>query len=155
MPLLAGRAERGDTVGENDLAIYNTEQWATNFTYQLDVKNEFTSSGNRGGPVYNYVDANNYYRVEFAGNGSPGTVNLVKRIAGVETTSSSTYPVGPNTWFTVAVVRSGTLTTVRVNGTDVFTNVTQSELGNGKVGLYTKYANMRFDNVSVTNSSEG
>src|SRR5690606_31987055 len=58
---------------------------------------------------------------------------------------------GSGVWFDVEVLRSGTNTTVLVNGSPVFSNVSQTELGAGKIGLITRFnASARFDDLSVS-----
>jgi hypothetical protein len=79
-----------------------------------------------------------------------GIARINKVLNGVRTlVASSTHNVPPNVWFDVAVLRRGTTTTVKVNGTTIFNNVQQGELGTGKVGVVTHWSKGRFDNVAV------
>jgi hypothetical protein len=134
--------------GPADIAVYSGESWATGFTYHLKVNNGLTSTSNLAGPVYNYQDTSNYYSVTFA---PTGTAYLNKVINGTTTTvaTASYSGGGPNVWFDVDVIRSGTSTTVKVNGVTIFSNIVQSELGAGKIGLITTWTDGRFDNVSL------
>ena len=136
--------------GQADIAVYGGGSWATDFIYHAKISNGFNNTGNLAGVVYNYQDTNNYYTVEFAALG--GTAYLNKVIGGTTTTvASASYPGGgPNVWFDVDVIRIGTGTTVKVNGTAVFNNVTQNELGTGRIALITSFSDARFDNVSLT-----
>ena len=138
--------------GPADIAVYSGESWATGFTYHLKVNNGLTSTSNLAGPVYNYQDSSNYYSVTFA---PTGTAHLKKVINGT-TTTVATAPYsggGANVWFDVDVIRSGTSTTVKVNGVTIFSNIVQSELGAGKIGLITTWTDGRFDNVVLTESN--
>ena len=145
-------------VGPTDIAVYNGGSWATGFTYHASVNNGFTNYGNLPGAVYNYQDAANYYAVKFAPLAGPGTerlAHLVKVINGATTEITAPYSGGDShVWFDVDVIRSGTGTTVNVNGVTVFNNITQSELGAGKVGLITSFTDARFDNVSLSTGSD-
>jgi hypothetical protein len=138
--------------GASDTTIYGTESWSTGFTFETVLRNQYNHSGNRVGVIYNYQDANNYYEVEFGGSDSPPAIaTLRKVVGGVETTSTAPFTGGGlNVWFTVQVVRAGTATTVKVNGTSIFSNVSQPELGAGKIGLVTHWAQAQFSSVSVT-----
>ena len=149
------------SVGGNepvDITVYNGGRWASGFTYHASVNNGFNNYGNLPGAVYNYQDAANYYAVKFAPLAGPGTdrlAHLVKVINGATTEITAPYSGGDShVWFDVDVIRSGTGTTVKVNGITVFNNITQSELGAGKVGLITSWADARFDNVSLSTGSD-
>jgi hypothetical protein len=54
-----------------------------------------------------------------------------------------------NTWFDVEVLRSGINTTVLLNGSPLFTDVSQGELGKGDVGVVTHWSHGRFDDLRV------
>ena len=150
----SGGTFNSNAVGAADMAVYNGTTWATNFSLHVDVLNEYGGAANRVGIVYNYVDASNYYRVEFGGDGPPGTAILTKVIAGSATSSTSTYSGGgPLVWFGVDVIRAGTSTTIKVNGSTVFNAVSQSELGAGKVGFWSRFSVGRFDNLVLTETA--
>ena len=134
------------------ITLYGSSTWSTNYTYTASVFNQFTASGNKAGLIYNYVDANNYYYITIAGN-TPSTVMQTKVIAGVSTSTTSASTVaGPNAWYVVDVIRSGTLTTIKIGGVAFFTNISQPELGAGKIGFIATNTNAKFDNVSVTSN---
>ena len=55
---------------------------------------------------------------------------LRKFIQGVTyTMATARHSIPPNVWFNVEVIRRGILTTVRVNGTAVISNIAQAQLG--------------------------
>ena len=139
-------------IGPADIAVYGNSIWATGFTYHVKVSNGFTSTGNLVGLAYNYQDTSNYYAVTFA---PTGTAYLNKVINGTTTTvaTASYSGGGPNVWFDVDVIRSGTSTMVSVNGITVFSNIVQGELGAGKIGAITTWTDGRFDNVSISTTA--
>jgi hypothetical protein len=130
-----------------DISTYSAATWSTDFTYHVDINNPWPSSGNRPGLVYNYQDASNYYRVNF---GPDGTARLTKVINGAETDLLQTWSPVVNAWYDVDVIRSGSTTTVKVNGAPIFSSITQSELGPGRIGVFTRSDNAKFDNIWVT-----
>jgi hypothetical protein len=145
-----GGTYHGTAIGPADITVYGGGSWSTDFIYHAKINNGFNNTGNLAGAAYNYQDANNYYAVIFAALG--GTAYLIKVINGTMTiVATAPYSGGgQKVWFDVDVIRIGTGTTVKVNGTPVFDNVTQNELGAGKIGLITYWADARFDNISLT-----
>ena len=144
-------------VGPADITRYDGGSWATNFTYHVRISNGFSNAGNLMGAVYNYQDPNNYYAVKFAPTGG-NNAQLINVIGGTTTSAApdSHYDGGgQDVWFDVDVIRSGTSTTVKVNGVTVFDNVVQNELGAGNIALITTFADGRFDNVAFTDTSSG
>ncbi len=147
---------RSTAIGPEDITVYGGDTWGTDFTYHLDIYNSYNNYGNLAGAVYNYQNSTNYYEVKFAALN--GGVTIVKVINGVATTvATGSYggTVGYGFWFGVDIIRSGTTTSVKFNGTNIFNNITQSELGVGKIGLVTTWCDASFDNISVTISSGG
>ena len=149
----SGGTLNSTAVGASDLALYQCACWSTGSIIRARLLNQFGAAGNLVGVVYNYADAvvapdkPDYYEVVFS---STGIAQMNKVLNGVRTrVASSTHTVPKNTWFDVQIVRRGTTTTVKVNGTAIFENVQQRELGGGKVGLVTHYSKGRFDNVVV------
>jgi hypothetical protein len=126
----------------------------TDTVYRARVRNEYGASGNLVGLIYNYQDsdsglnAGDYYEVVFSATGS---VMLRKFIQGVMyTVATARHSIPPNVWFNVEVIRRGILTSVRVNGTAVISNIAQAQLGPGRVGPITHWSKGRFDDFSVT-----
>ncbi|HEV8331702.1 MAG TPA: family 16 glycoside hydrolase [Steroidobacteraceae bacterium] len=147
-----GSTLNSTAVGKDDLAIYQCRCWNTNAVIRARLLNQFGASGNLVGLVYNYVDAGpsdpaDYNEVVFS---TTGLAHLNTVINGVRTqVASSTHSVPRNTWFDVEVLRKGTTTTVKVNGTTIFDHVPQSKLGTGKIGVVTHWSKGQFDNVIV------
>jgi hypothetical protein len=149
----SGSTLNSTAVGASDLALYNCSCWSTDSLIRARLLNQYGASGNLVGVVYNYVDAGvspdqpDYYEVVFS---STGIARINKVLNGVRTlVASGSHNVPRNVWFDVEILRRGTTTTVKVNGTTIFNNVQQGELGAGKVGVVTHWSKGRFDNVVV------
>jgi uncharacterized membrane protein len=128
--------------------------FGTDTTFRARVRNDYGASGNLVGLIYSYQDADSglnagdYYEVVFSATGS---VMLRKVIQGVTyTMATARHSIPPNVWFNVEVIRRGVLTSVRVNGTAVISNIAQAQLGPGRVGPITHWSKGRFDDFSVT-----
>jgi hypothetical protein len=123
------------------------------FTYDVRLFGDHTSSGNRVGAVYNYQDPDNFYDVMF----DPlGTAEMRKVVGGVVTRVGSLANYaggGPDKWFAVQIVRSASTTTIKVNGVDVFTDVPQTEFANGLIGVECAWNLCRYDDVSLAAST--
>ena len=154
---IEGGGYRSDTLGSQDVAIYLGGSWATDFLYKARVRNDFTSYGNQAGVIYNYQDSANYYAVQFSPvappGDPPGPTAYLNRVTGGTTVTLQRAPFSGGAtgiWFDVDVIRSGTSTTVKVNGVTIFDSATQSELGTGRVGLITTFTDAIFDNIGLT-----
>ncbi|HKS54086.1 MAG TPA: hypothetical protein VJS12_02305 [Steroidobacteraceae bacterium] len=125
----------------------------TELVYRARLLNQYGASGNLVGLIYNYQDAasglnaGDYYEVVFS---TTGSVRVNKFIQGeLRTLATSSINIPRNTWFDVEVVRRGFSTSVKVNGTTLINNVTQAQLGPGRVGVITHWSKGRFDDLSV------
>ena len=109
--------------------------------------NQFGASGNLVGLLYN-LGGDGYYEVVFS---PTGIMRINKVIEGVRSTvRTATHTVPRNTWFDVQVIRSGILTTVKVNGITVVDGLIQGELRGGSTGMITHWSKGRFDDVTLT-----
>src|SRR5262249_52498461 len=81
---------------------------------------------------------------------------LLKVIKGIQTTLvTGTYSgYGSRVWVNVQISRNGTATTVSVNDNAVFTNVSQTELGAGRIGFASHWNLGEFDNVVVSGTAQ-
>src|SRR5579864_9778205 len=113
------------------IATYAGATWDTDYTYSVDMDSEFGGgTANAIGAVYNFQDTSNYYKVRFVENN--GSAELISVIGGTATVlATATYNFPAHTYITVKIERIATTTTVLVNGTSVFSNVTQTGLGAG------------------------
>lgn len=138
------------------VATYNSATWQTNFTYDVQIDTEYGSStapGNAVGAVYGYQDASDYY---VAWCNALGSVELLRFTGGTPTTVatgsfSSNY--GAHIFLNVRIIRSGTNTSILVNGNPVIVNVSQPEISApGKIGVFTNFSYGKFANVVVAGS---
>jgi hypothetical protein len=131
------------------IATYAGDTWDTDYSYSVDMDSEFGGgSANAVGAVYNFQDTSNYYKVWFAPD--TGTANLISVIGGSATVlATATYNFAAHTYITVKIQRIGTSTTVLVNGTTVFNNITQTGLGAGQIGVLEEWNFAKFTNISV------
>jgi hypothetical protein len=111
-----------------------------------------TASGNIVGLIYNYQSRDSFYAGDYfeVVLSSTGRLELRKFIHGVRyVVARGTHQVPRNVWFSVAVIRNGINTTVRVNGITRIRNVPQGELPAGSAGAVTHWSKGRFDDLSV------
>lgn len=146
-----GGTLNGTAVEATDIVATQCGCWKSDFRYRARLLNQFGASGNLVGLVYNFqtngLYAGDYYEVVFSPTGS---ARLNKIIQGTRyMVASATHGVPRNVWFDVEVVRSGLATTVLVNGSPIFNNVSQGELGAGDVGAITHWSRGRFDDLNV------
>lgn len=138
-----------DTLGR---AISTAGSWATDYVYSLRMKSQLQSTGTtfrKVGAVYNYVDASNFYEVLFTPD--TGAAELRQTIGGTQSTlATGTFTgAGQDSWFEVTIIRYGTHTTIKANGTVVFDDIPNQTLGAGNIGVVDQTNNTRFDDVAV------
>lgn len=136
-------------VGLNDLVTFPAGEAhpdvSIDFIYRARLMNQYGASGNRVGLVTNYVSDGEYYKTVFSG---AGQVYVSKVIQGTEVLQATgTHNVPPNTWFDVAIVRVSNRTAIEVNGDLVVADVPQGQIRGGRIGVVTRYAKGRFDNL--------
>jgi hypothetical protein len=156
-----GGTMNSTAVGYNDIVKFgscpgNTEgaDAGTNYVYSARLLNDYVNSGNRVGLVYAFHDprdtvplyAGDYFEVTFS---ATGVMQLNKVIEGV------LYPVRTyflnipqRTWFDVQVIRTGILTTIKLNGVTIVNALPQGEIRGGGIGAKTQFTKGHFDNVS-------
>lgn len=148
--------------GTSDKVVTACACWKTDFAYRARLMNQYGASGNLVGVVYNYqrmpfarggqkpyvgLYNGDYYEVVFA---PTGVAHMNKVINGARyRVASASHTVPRNAWFDVEVLRSGTSTSVKVNGEMLFHNVPQAELGHGDVGVIAHWSKARFDDLEV------
>ena len=117
-----------------------------NYTYTAKIKPDW---GNIYGLVFNFTDSKNYYRAEF--DASPLTASLIEIKNGIEKVlSTSTYAGGgQGVYSTISVINNGKTTTVEANGKAIFTSIATTAFSFGKIGLYSWWQPVWFDNIEV------
>ncbi len=141
--------------GSSNISVYSPATggtWNTDFTYSASCRSTWQSSGNRPGIVYNYTSSSNYGQVMINTSGLVELGTVSGGTLSVLATGAYTGG-GSGVWVTVEVVRSGSNTTVRINGATIINNFSQPGLVAGRIGLKAKdNATASFDNVVVTSS---
>jgi hypothetical protein len=133
------------------IAYFADRRWATDFTYSLQMYSDLRGTGNhKVGVVFNFVDEMNYLEVAI---NMLGNVELNQVSGGVRTalqTGQSGVPA-IDTWFDVAIVRSGNnKVKVRVGNEDVLNYDQLASPPVGYIGVLSQFNRGRFDDVKVT-----
>lgn len=145
----------GNSTSGSHTAIYSGTTWSTDYTLRASLRSGGTGSSAKAGLLYSYVDASHYYKLLLAADGS---AQLISNTGSGETVVSSAAAnsyvgyysgSGNNPWVEVELVRSGTTTTVRANGSRLFNAVTQTVI-DGKIGVTDSGNTSSYDNISVT-----
>ncbi len=141
-----------------NVSYYGTSNYDTGFTYTSSVRLYGSGSGNETGVVYYYKDTNNYYEVELNPALTSGntTMRMIEHVAGATTITTASFAGGAS-WLggnyqTVAVARSGTTTTIKVNGTTVMTRTQSGLTGGGHIGACDRYGVARITSITVTDT---
>lgn len=139
-----------------EIAYYDGASWTTGYTYAATLRTQGSGWGNQVGLIFHYKDADNYYEVQFGGANDPSgrNLHLYERVAGTSTEVASGNYTNPGSHLIdVQVVRSGSLTTVKVGGTTVLTHTQTALTGAGKIGVGDRYASGQINNVVVTDTA--
>jgi hypothetical protein len=111
------------------------------------LMNRGTSAQSSIGLVYNYRDAANFNEVTF---GPTGAAQLREIRSGTpRIVAADGYAGGARLWIDVELRRRNGRTSVNVNGKELFTNVPQSTLPPGRVGLVTHATTGTVDDVRI------
>lgn len=145
------------------ISLAATPIFARRYAIHTDFNFQWSAPGNRGGVVYDYVDANNYRAVLIRAvrrvNGSleGGGIELIEVRNGVRRTIPSTQPAEPGfrggQWAHLSVMRIGDVTAVRATCRDsdcgeLREDFTQTELvGRKRAGLVASWNLVQFDDV--------
>ncbi|HWA86812.1 MAG TPA: putative glycoside hydrolase, partial [Opitutus sp.] len=124
-------------------------QWATGYTYGLSLCLPASGPAASAGAVYNYTDGKNYCAVLL----TPGGTAEMRRVAdGVSTVQAKgSFDRGDaGRWIDLTILRTGTATTVNVDGRRVFTAIEQGDAAAGEIGLMAAGGAAKFDDVVVT-----
>jgi len=128
-----------------DITVYEGTTFY-NFTYNVQIKPDW---GNIYGLVFNYVDSKNYYRLEM--DADPKDIALIEVKNGTEKKLAlSNYTGGgQGIYSTIKVTNNGKVTSIDVNGKNVFNGIATTAFKYGKIGLYAWYMPVWYDNIEV------
>lgn len=118
------------------------------FTVSARMRNQGTTDAQYVGLVYGYQDSQNYYEVVISAIGTVRMRTVMSGVA-VDEKPAALLSIPRNTWFDVEVHWKQGVATLKVNGIDISTPVSQAEFQTGQVGLVTHNAIGRFDKVFV------
>ncbi|WP_372947635.1 VPS10 domain-containing protein [Mariniphaga sp.] len=125
--------------------IYQGTTFA-DFTFSAKVKSDWN---NNFGLIFNFTDDNNFYLVELDAEPQGVWLKMVKD-GNESTISTASYSGGGvGVFVTIEVKNDGSYTTVIINGNTIFDEVLTPDLSFGKIGLYTWWNPVWFDDVSV------
>lgn len=144
------------------ISVARTPIFAHRYAIHASLNFEWSNTGNRGGLVYDYVDARNYRAVLVqANNGLPEgpQIELIEVRNGVRTVikRSGAPTFNARQWAYLSVLRIGSTTQVGATckGSRSFcgqpvVNVAQAEVAGGRrVGLLASWNHVRFDDVVI------
>lgn len=135
------------------IAYFGDRRWSTDFTYSLRMYSDLgDTASHKVGVVFNFVDEMNYFEVSIS---MLGDVELNQVSGGVRPSqplaTGHAAGLAKDTWFDVAVVRSGTnKVRVRVGNVDVLSYDQLSSAPQGYIGVLSQFNWGRFDDVKVT-----
>jgi len=139
-----------------DVSYYSTLTLPdTGFSYSSSARLYGTGFGNCIGVVYYYQNTTNFYEVELNPSSPTGTVQLYEHInsaAGTVVTTGNFASNGGGNYQTVLVSRSGSTTTIKVNGTTVITHTQTALTGGGKIGGVDRFAALRLTSIVVSDT---
>ena len=145
---LSNNEYNNTTSTEEEISFYGGAIF-TNYTFSAKAN---PSWDNEFGLVYNYQDANNFLALVLDVN--PKNAYIKQKVDGTWTTlATSTYTGGAGQWNTIEVTVDNGKSSVKINGSAVFTTVTTSQFITGKIGLYSWYNPVKFDDVDVKSNT--
>jgi photosystem II stability/assembly factor-like uncharacterized protein len=116
------------------------------YTYSAKIKPDWD---NNSGLIFNYTDGNNYYFVELDANPKTAALKAVKNGSESTLATANYTGGGAGIYVTVEIKNDGKVTTVKINGAVVFNAVSTPNISFGKIGLYTWWQPVWFDDVDV------
>jgi hypothetical protein len=118
------------------------------FFVRARMRNQGIEDNELVGLVYGYQDSQNYYELVVSALGTVRMRTVMSGVA-VDEEPAGQQSISRNTWFEVEVRWNQGVTTAKVNGIPIFTNISQPEFTTGKVGFATHGAVGRFDTLFV------
>jgi hypothetical protein len=136
---------RNSTSNGIENCIYTGSTFA-DYTFSAKIKPDWD---NNAGLIFNYTDGNNYYFVELDANPKTATLKAVKNGSESTLATANYTGGGAGNYVTVEIKNDGKTTTVKINGATVFNAVSTPNISFGKIGLYTWWQPVWFDDVDV------
>jgi photosystem II stability/assembly factor-like uncharacterized protein len=136
---------RNSTSNGVEYSIYHGTTFA-DFTFSAKAKSDWN---NNFGLIFNFIDENNYYLVELDAEPRMAWLKMVK--GGIQSTIA-TAPYsggGAGVYVIIEIKNDGSYTTVKINNNIIFDEILTPDFSFGKIGLYTWWNPVWFDDVSV------
>ncbi|MGH7996515.1 MAG: Ig-like domain-containing protein, partial [Opitutaceae bacterium] len=135
-----------------DSSYYNGTKFDTGFTYTSDISLYGNGTGNDTGVVYYYQNSSNYYEIELTAVTS--RVELIEHVNSAPGTvvATGSFTASGGSYQTVVVARSGTTTTIQVNGVTAITRTETALTGGGYIGVCDQFGNVRITNITVADT---
>jgi hypothetical protein len=136
---------------------------ARDYTIDARLRLQWSASGNRGGLVYDYVDARNYRAVLLSVTNpttlSPGALELIEVVNGARRSVAKSGPVvlSPGEWGEIGISRVDGITRVRATDRNQpFLMLAQPNVEQPRaVGVIASWNLVRFDDVVVRQERTG
>ena len=136
---------RNSTSNGIENCIYTGSTFA-DYTFSAKIKPDWD---NNAGLIFNYTDGNNFYFVELDANPKTAALKAVKNGSESTLATANYTGGGAGNYVTVEIKNDGKTTTVKINGATVFNAVSTPNISFGKIGLYTWWQPVWFDDVDV------
>jgi photosystem II stability/assembly factor-like uncharacterized protein len=140
---------RNSTADGIDVCIYNGSTFY-DYTYSVKMKSDWN---NNYGVLFNYTDESNYYLLELDADPQTAFLKLIKNNTESLIAEAPYWGGGAGIYTEVKVINNGTNTTVYINDSIIFDQVPAAEFSFGKIGLYSWWNPVWFDDVGVTAKS--
>ena len=136
---------RNSTSGGIETSVYHGSTFA-DYTFSAKAKSDWD---NNFGLLFNYIDENNFYLLEL--DASPKTAYLKMITNGNENIIATAEYTGggAGVYIPIEVINDGSHTTVKINDTTVFNQVLTPDISFGKIGFYSWWNPVWFDDVQV------
>ena len=116
------------------------------FFVRARMRNQGTNDTHLVGLVYGYQDSQNYYEVVISATGTVKMRTVMNGVAVDEVPALQSH-IPRATWFDVEVRWNRGVASLKINGSNSYTGVSQPEFTSGDIGLVTHSAVGRFDKV--------
>lgn len=116
------------------------------FFVRARMRNQGTNDTHLVGLIYGYQDSQNYYEVVISATGTVKMRTVMNGFAVDEVPAVQSH-IPRNTWLEVEVRWNRGVASLKINGNNFYTGVSQPEFTSGDIGLVTHSAVGRFDKI--------
>ncbi len=138
---------------ENPLtSIYSGKTWGNNYQWRFSVRSDSQDDNGKFRALFHYTDANNTYILEIGG-GAVNTVQLKKRVAGVESvlaTLNGHFDINKSDADIVLEVNNGKISVRGNENTLLFVDIADATFTRGNIGFQQIGTQAFIDNIELT-----